>query len=269
MFPGSTLAAASESSSGFYPAYSGTLQGASVISLSALSHAGALMRTLMRSYVSGEVPFLLSTNYITSVGFQGDPSDLLCQSNQITRQSSFPDKSKASHHCQFTMPSSLIAHLENTESEVVQVLFGLDKLLDNNALLEGANPPISTTLVAMELSTPQGQPIPIVGLDPEQAIQVALPNKYSLDHGNERVGKDRNGTCLTVTLPTKGQLNFTVKVPDSLDENAGLYIAFKFTLAPGTVSLFFFLLWVCPAPDLLPVSVFMSVEVLAKYPLQI
>lgn len=239
MFPGSTLAAASESSSGFYPAYSGTLQGASVISLSALSHAGALMRTLMRSYVSGEVPFLLSTNYITSVGFQGDPSDLLCQSNQITRQSSFPDKSKASHHCQFTMPSSLIAHLENTESEVVQVLFGLDKLLDNNALLEGANPPISTTLVAMELSTPQGQPIPIVSLDPEQAIQVALPNKYSLDHGNERVGKDRNGTCLTVTLPTKGQLNFTVKVPDSLDENAGLYIAFKFTLAPGTVSLFF------------------------------
>uniref|UniRef100_A0A3P8QNW3 Polycystic kidney disease 1b n=1 Tax=Astatotilapia calliptera TaxID=8154 RepID=A0A3P8QNW3_ASTCA len=187
--------------------------GASVISLSALSHAGALMRTLMRSYVSGEVPFLL--------------------------QSSFPDKSKASHHCQFTMPSSLIAHLENTESEVVQVLFGLDKLLDNNALLEGANPPISTTLVAMELSTPQGQPIPIVGLDPEQAIQVALPNKYSLDHGNERVGKDRNGTCLTVTLPTKGHLNFTVKVPDSLDENAGLYIAFKFTLAPGTVSLFF------------------------------
>ncbi|XP_063338226.1 polycystin-1 [Pelmatolapia mariae] len=234
---GSTLAAASESVSGFYPVYTGPLQGASVISLSALSHAGALMRTLMRSYVSGEVPFLLSTNYITSVGFQGDPSGLLCQSNHITRQSSFPDKSKASHHCQFTMPSSLIARLENTESEVVQVLFSLDKLLDANALLEGANPPISTTLVAMELSTPQGQPIPIVGLDPEQAIQVSLPNKNSLDHGNERVREDGNGTCLTVTLPTKGQLNFTVKVPDSLDENAGLYIAFKFTLAPGATPL--------------------------------
>ncbi|XP_008289301.1 polycystin-1 [Stegastes partitus] len=239
---GSTLAAVSSSS---HPAYSSTLQAASVIALSALSHAGALMRTLMHSRVHEEAPLSLSTNYINTFGFQGDPSDLLCThqlngSNQhhISRSlSSSPNGSESSHPCQFHIPTSLTAHLRSQRSEVVQVLFDVDGALESNPLLTAAEPPISTTLVAMELSTPQGQPIPIQDLDPEQAIRVTLPNKYPVELGDRggggREGKAGNGTCLTVTLPTEGRLNFTVKALDDLDENAGLYISFNFSLAPG------------------------------------
>uniref|UniRef100_A0A3B5AXN8 Polycystic kidney disease 1b n=1 Tax=Stegastes partitus TaxID=144197 RepID=A0A3B5AXN8_9TELE len=222
VFPGSTLAAVSSSS---HPAYSSTLQAASVIALSALSHAGALMRTLMHSRVHEEAPLSLSTNYINTFGFQGDPSDLLCTHH--------------SHPCQFHIPTSLTAHLRSQRSEVVQVLFDVDGALESNPLLTAAEPPISTTLVAMELSTPQGQPIPIQDLDPEQAIRVTLPNKYPVELGDRggggREGKAGNGTCLTVTLPTEGRLNFTVKALDDLDENAGLYISFNFSLAPALV----------------------------------
>ncbi|XP_040885354.1 polycystin-1 [Toxotes jaculatrix] len=244
---GSTLAAVSESSSApsSHPAYSNTLQSASTIALSALAHAGALMRSLMHSHVHGEEPLLLSTPYINTVGFQGDPSDLLCthqtnQSNQhhITlSQSSSADGSKSSHLCEFHIPTSLAARLKSQSSEVVQVLFGMDGALESNPMLSTADPPISTSLVAMELTTPQGQPIPIKDLDLEQAIQVTLPNKYLLgqgdEGGDEQVGENRNETCLTVTLPTEGQLNFTVKAVDGLDENAGLYISFSFSLVPG------------------------------------
>uniref|UniRef100_A0A3B5AAD0 Polycystic kidney disease 1b n=1 Tax=Stegastes partitus TaxID=144197 RepID=A0A3B5AAD0_9TELE len=209
-----------------------------------LSHAGALMRTLMHSRVHEEAPLSLSTNYINTFGFQGDPSDLLCThqlngSNQhhISRSlSSSPNGSESSHPCQFHIPTSLTAHLRSQRSEVVQVLFDVDGALESNPLLTAAEPPISTTLVAMELSTPQGQPIPIQDLDPEQAIRVTLPNKYPVELGDRggggREGKAGNGTCLTVTLPTEGRLNFTVKALDDLDENAGLYISFNFSLAP-------------------------------------
>ncbi|XP_044035256.1 polycystin-1 isoform X2 [Siniperca chuatsi] len=240
---GSTLAAVSESvsASSSHPAYSGTLH-ASTVARSALGHAGALMRSLMHARVHGEAPLSLSTPYINTVGFQGDPSDLLCthQSNQnqiIPSQSSSTDQSKSSH-CQFHIPASLTAHLKSQKSEVVQVLFGMDAELGSNPLLTAANPPISTTLVAMELTTPQGQPIPIQDLDPEQAIQVTLPNKYPLGQddggGDGRVGEAGNGTCLTVTLPMEGRLNLTVKAVDGLDKNAGLYISFNFSLDPGT-----------------------------------
>ncbi len=251
VFPGSTLAAASESvsASSSHPAYSSTLQSASTIALSALGHAGALMRSLMHSRVHGEAPLLLSTPFINTVGFHGDPSDLLCthQSNRnqiIPSQSLATDESKSSRQCQFHIPTSLTAHLKSQKSEVVQVMFGMNTELGSNPLLTAADPPISTTLVAMELTTPQGQPIPIQDLDPEQAIQVTLPNKYAVGQdggiGDGRLGEAGNGTCLIVTLPTKGTLNLTVKAVDGLDENAGLYISFNFSLDQGTVDYLFF-----------------------------
>ncbi|XP_030255555.1 polycystin-1 [Sparus aurata] len=229
---GSTLAALSESvgASSSHTAYSSTLDSASTIALLALGHAEALMRSLMHSQVHGEAPLSLSTPYINAVGFHGDPSDLLC-----THQSN-PNQIITTP-CQFHIPASLTAHLKSQKSEVVQVLFDMDAELGSNPLLTVANPPISTALVAMELSTPEGKPIPIKDLDPEQAIRVTLPNKYPVGQddggGDGGVGEAGNGTCLTVTLPTEGRLNLTVKAVDRLDENAGLYISFNFSLGPG------------------------------------
>ncbi|KAE8284545.1 Polycystin-1 [Larimichthys crocea] len=201
---GSTLAAVSESvsASGSHPDYSSTLESASIIALSVIGHAGALMRSLMYSHLHGESPLTLSTPYINTVGFHGDPSHLLCtpQSNQTQinpSRSSLADELKSSHPCQFHIPTSLTAHLKSQESEVVQVLFDLH---------------------------------------PEQAIRVTLPNKYpmrGMEDGDGGMGEAGNGTCLTVTLPAEGRLNFTVKAVDGLDENAGLYISFNFSLHPG------------------------------------
>ncbi|XP_022598094.1 polycystin-1-like [Seriola dumerili] len=244
---GCTLAAVSESAgaSSSYEGDTGAVRSAVTVALSALAHAGALVRSLMHSRVHGEEPFLLSTPYVSTVGFQGDPSDLLCshQTNQFNQRQILPsrspsaDGSNSSRRCQFHIPTSLIAHLKSQRSEVVQVLFGVDGALESSPMLTAADPPISTSLVAMELTTPQGEPIPIRDLDLAEAIQVTLPHKYLVGQGDEggdgRVGEDRNGTCLTVTLPAEGQLKFTVKAVDGLDENAGLYISFNFSLTPG------------------------------------
>uniref|UniRef100_A0A3Q3IQE5 Polycystic kidney disease 1b n=1 Tax=Monopterus albus TaxID=43700 RepID=A0A3Q3IQE5_MONAL len=207
------------------------------IILTALGHTGAVMRSLMRSRVHGEAPLFLSTPYVKAVGFQGDPSDLLCtqqsnqsKQNQMSSQTSWTDRSDS---CRFSIPTSLTAHLQSQRAEVVQVMFSMEGALESNPLRTAANSPITTSLVAMELTTPQGEPIFIQNLDPEQAILLTLPNKNPLGSGggDGRAGDAGNGTGLTVTLPSKGQLNFTVKVMDDLDENAGLYISFNFSLA--------------------------------------
>ncbi|XP_047466063.1 polycystin-1 [Mugil cephalus] len=238
---GNTLAAGPESASasGSPPTYSDPLQTTSAVALSALGHAGTLMRTLMRLQVLGEEPLSLSTSYINTIGFQGDPSKLLCshQSNISLSESSSADESEGSGPCQFHIPNSLTAHLKSERSEVVQVLFDINGAPEISPLLTAANPPISTSLVAMELTTPQGQSIPIQDLGPEQAIRVTLPNKYPVQQGDGGgdggVGEAGNGTCLSVEIPPEGQLNFTVKALDDRDENAGLYISFNFSLVPG------------------------------------
>uniref|UniRef100_A0A3Q2ZEU2 Polycystic kidney disease 1b n=1 Tax=Kryptolebias marmoratus TaxID=37003 RepID=A0A3Q2ZEU2_KRYMA len=147
---------------------------------SALSHAGALMRAFVHSRVLGDAAILFSNSYIKTLGFHGDPLDLLCshQSNQSNRnptsRSSSAEGFKSSPLCPFLIPTSLSAHLRRQSSEVVQVWFCVDGALESNPLLSAADPPISTTVAAMELTTPQGQPIPIQDLDPEQAIRVTL-----------------------------------------------------------------------------------------------
>lgn len=119
------------------------------------------------------------------------------------------------------------------------MLFDLNGAPEPFPLLTAADPPISTSLVAMELTTPKGQPIPVEDLEPEQAIRVTLPNNYPVVQsdrgGSGGVGEAGNGTCFTVTLPTEGELNFRVKALDNLDENAGLYLSFNFSLAKGRV----------------------------------
>ncbi|XP_041671972.1 polycystin-1 [Cheilinus undulatus] len=238
---GNTLAAVSLNSHQSPP------QQASTIFMSALSHAGDLMRSLMRARVYGGTPLSLSNPYVNTVGFHGDPSNLLCthqsNQNQITSPH-WSSRDKLSLSCLFHIPDPLTTHLKAQESEVVQVLFGVDADIGGNSFLTAADPPISTNLVAMELTTPQGQVIPIQDLDPEQAIRVTLPNKHPV--GQNDLGEDGTvgGTCPTVTLPTQGQLNFSVKAVDGLDKNAGLYISFTFnhdeesaSLSPGHVKI--------------------------------
>lgn len=241
---GSTLAAVSESfaASSSHSDNSNTVRTASSVTLSALGHASTLMHSLMRLHVHREAPVSLSTTYINTVGFQGDPSDLLC-TNQGNQSSDNPlsqtQSSKASIPCKFHIPTSFTAHLKSLRSEVVQVLFGMEAELESNPLLTEANPPISTAVAAMELTSPEGKPIPIQDLHPDQAIRVTLPNKYPtglhIGDGDKKIIEAGNETCLTVTLPSDGSLNFTVKAVDGLNENAGLYISFNFSLDTGTV----------------------------------
>lgn len=233
-FPGSTLAAASESvraSSSHPPALSTTL--------SALAHVGTLMRSLLHLHVQGQVPVSLSSSYINTVGFNGDPADLLCTHHGIQSDNNHNIQSQSwkTSPCQFQIPTLFAAHLKSRKSEVVQVLLGIDAELGSNSFLTAANPPISTALVAMELSTPEGKPISVQDLDSEQAIRVTLPSKYPAEldsSGPQRsIGEEGNGTCLSVTLPTDGTLNFNVSAVDGLDENAGLYISFNFSVGQG------------------------------------
>ena len=122
VFPGSTLAAVSESASASssHPAYSSSLQSASTLALSALAHAGALMRTLMRSRVHGEDPLLLSTPYINTVGFQGDPTDLLYtrQTNQSNQHQVISSRSSSLMGHRYLRFISPYPHCSPEESEV-------------------------------------------------------------------------------------------------------------------------------------------------------
>ncbi|KAM3591453.1 uncharacterized protein V6R79_002157 [Siganus canaliculatus] len=241
---GHTLAAVSESvpAPSSQPDYMSPLESASTITLSALGQAGVLMRSLVHSHIPGRPPLSFSTSYINTVGFHGDPTNLLCahqsNKNQTSSYHASPaDESASSHPCRFYIPSSLTAHLKSQNSEVVQVMFGTDSKLGFNPLLTEADPPISTDLVAMELTTPQGKPIPVQDLDHEQAIRVTLPNRQLVEPDEvDRDGRPHeagNRTCLTVTLPREERLNLTVKAVDGLDENAGLFISFNFSLGPG------------------------------------
>ncbi|XP_068614855.1 polycystin-1-like [Brachionichthys hirsutus] len=234
---GSILAAVSEtlSASRSHPASSITTQSDSTTAVSALGHTGALVRCLIRAHVPSEVPLSLSTPYINTVGFHGDPSNLLCthQSNQ-NHQASSAGESERSHPCHFLIPASLTSRLKSQRSEVLQVLFDMDADLGGHPLLMAADPPISTALVAMELTTPQGEPIHIQNLDHEQAVEVNLPIKHPVGLDDESGdGLSGSSTCLTVTLPSDGRLNFTVKPVDGLDKEAGLYISFNFSLDSG------------------------------------
>ncbi|CAL8282591.1 unnamed protein product [Merluccius merluccius] len=200
--------------------------------LAALGYARALVRSLMRPRVRGEEPLALNTPHIATVGFHGNPSELLCAETggRPTRQNStgsVPVAAAAAAagftthaSCRFQIPRSLAEHLANQSAEVVQILLGLD----DPAGLAAADPPISTAVVAMELSTPRGQPISVRDLSPERAIRITLPSRHP------GVG---NGSRSVFTLPTEGWVNLTVRAVDTLDGKAGLYLSLNFSLVPA------------------------------------
>lgn len=187
------------------------------------------MRSVMHLHGTEQAPVSLSTPYINTVGFQGDPAHLLCTQDTYL-QSSVP--------CHFYIPSSFTARLKSQKSEVVQVLLGIDAELTSNPLVTAAHPPISTTLVAMELSTIQGKPIAVQHLDPKQAIRVTLSNKHPIKQGcagstGRKEGETDDTACLAASLPTEGSLHFTIEAVNRLVENAGLYVSFNFSLDTG------------------------------------
>ncbi|XP_045065803.1 polycystin-1 isoform X2 [Coregonus clupeaformis] len=267
---GSSLAAVSESkliSSGPH-----THSNVSETAVSALDHARALMRILMRSRKRDEEPLSLSAPQISAVGYHGNPSELLCTTDPSvdTRQSNQSNKSQLNPSssffndkpesyppyppCQFLIPPSLSAQLQRQVrgSEVVQILLGLE---GGSEFLSAANPPISTSLAAMEFTTPQGQPIPIANLDTDRSIRVTLPKIYTVGRistGDRASGGSGSGSgagawskssgidrdegrapMVNFTLRAKGWLNFTVRAVKNMDPNAGLYISLNFSLLPG------------------------------------
>ncbi|XP_028975896.2 polycystin-1 [Esox lucius] len=229
------------------------------VAASALDHAGALMRSLMRSRARGEESLSLSAPQISAVGYHGYPSELLCTTGpsidtwQSNRTSQFKtnDESYPPHHpCQFLIPPSFSEQLQREVqgSGVVQILLGLE---GGSEFLSAANPPICTSLAAMEFTTPQGNPIPINDLDTDSSIRVTLPSRYTVgrfeagEQGNGGSGRGdafRSGSLdrdpmVHFTLPANGCLNFTLKPVKSMHPNAGLYMSLNFSLLPGTSQL--------------------------------
>lgn len=176
--------------------------------ISAFYQVGQLMRSLMRSRMSGEEALSLKTPQIHTVGKHSDQtSDLLC--------------TDPSGPCQFHIPPNLSSQLRTQRQEVIQILLVMEK--EENLFISAADPPISTTLAAMEFITPQGVPIPITNLSAESAIRVILRNKKTEISGR-----------VNVTLPSEGSVNFTIRAVE-MELNAGLFIAFNFSLTQGSL----------------------------------
>ncbi|XP_029102822.1 polycystin-1 [Scleropages formosus] len=181
--------------------------------VTAYSQVGELMRSLMRSRMRGEEALALRGPRISATGRRSDPAGLLC--------------SEPSDTCPFYVPPSLGDRLRAEREEVVQILVDLDS---GGALLSDVQPPISTTLAAMEFLTPQGRPIPVENLPPDQAIHVLLQNRLPA-RGRDQLSKE--ATTLDLVLQPEGSLNFSVRAVET-EPDGGLFIAFNFSLLPGS-----------------------------------
>lgn len=178
--------------------------------ISAFYQVGQLVHSLMWSRMPGEEELSLKAPQINATGKRGDPtSDLLC--------------TDSSSLCQFHIPPNLSSQLRTERQEVIQILLVMES--EDIPFVSAANPPISTVLAAMEFATPQGLPIPIANLTAESAIRVKLQNRKMEVSGR-----------VNVTLPSEGSVNFTVRAVE-MDPNAGLFIAFNFSLIQGSIVL--------------------------------
>ncbi|XP_066559064.1 polycystin-1 [Amia ocellicauda] len=174
--------------------------GSPVVTASVFSLVGDLMRSLMRSRVPSEAALKLTASAIQVMGHRVSSTNLLC--------------TKPSPRCQFYIPNGLSSRLRE-EKEVVQILMEME------INPYSASPPISTSLAAMEFTTPEGLPIPISDLPDKDAIRVMLRN-----HKRQEI------RTKAITIPPQGSVNFTVKTTES-DPKAGLFLYFNFTLPAG------------------------------------
>lgn len=182
-------------------------QEASETAVSALQQVGELMRSLMSSRMSGEELVSLEAPQVRAMGIRSDTtSNLLCTA--------------PSGQCPFHIPPALTDQLKKEQEDVLQVLLVLET--EGNPFVSVADPPISTTLAAMEFATPQG-PIAVANLTPDSAIQVTL---------HQRDVETTAG--VNITLPPRGSVNFTVR-PVETDPHARLFIALNFSITEGGV----------------------------------
>ncbi|XP_067286321.1 polycystin-1 [Pseudorasbora parva] len=189
--------------------------------VSALSQILELMRSLMLSRMSGEEALSLAVPKISVVGVRGDPTkDLLC--------------TDPLSHCQFHIPSALSSQLKEEKQEVLQILLQMEG--EGSPFIPAAEPPITTTLAAMEFATPQGQTISIANLTLDTAIQFTLHKKVQETEDERLLWKN-------FTLSPKGSVNFTVKAMDT-DPQTGLYVAINFSLIPGAGEKVSGLVWI-------------------------
>ncbi|XDV44535.1 hypothetical protein PO909_012797 [Leuciscus waleckii] len=189
--------------------------------VSALEQILELMRSLMLSRMSGEEALSLAVPKISVVGVRGDPTkDLLC--------------TDPLSHCQFHIPSALSSQMKEEKQEVLQILLQMEG--EENPFITAAEPPITTSLAAMEFATPQGKPISIANLTLDTAIQFTL-------HKKVQETEDERLLWNIFTLPPKGSVNFTVKAMDT-DPQTGLYVALNFSLIPGAGEKVSGLVWI-------------------------
>lgn len=180
--------------------------------ISALGQILELIRSLMLSRMSGERALSLAIPKISVVGVRGDPTkDPLC--------------TDPLSHCQFRIPAALSSQLKEEKHEVLQILLQMEG--EENPFVPAAEPPITTTLAAMEFATLQGQPISIADLTLDTAIQFTLNKKVQETEDDRLLWKN-------VTLVPKGSVNFSVKAMDMAPQT-GLYVALNFSLIPGSV----------------------------------
>uniref|UniRef100_A0A8C9QTD1 Polycystic kidney disease 1b n=1 Tax=Scleropages formosus TaxID=113540 RepID=A0A8C9QTD1_SCLFO len=215
LFSGSMIALGVEPSTTSVQHNRSELPVATDTAVTAYSQVGELMRSLMRSRMRGEEALALRGPRISATGRRSDPAGLLC--------------SEPSDTCPFYVPPSLGDRLRAEREEVVQILVDLDS---GGALLSDVQPPISTTLAAMEFLTPQGRPIPVENLPPDQAIHVLLQNRLPA-RGRDQLSKE--ATTLDLVLQPEGSLNFSVRAVET-EPDGGLFIAFNFSLLPGNTS---------------------------------
>ncbi|XP_043109222.1 polycystin-1 [Puntigrus tetrazona] len=189
--------------------------------VSALGQIFELMRSLMLSRMSAREALSLAVPKITAVGVRGDPTkDLLC--------------TDPLSHCQFHVPSALSSQLKEEKQEVLQIFLQMEG--EENPFIPAAEPPISTTLAAMEFATQQGVHITIANLTLDTAIQFTL-------HKKVKEMEDERLLWKNFTLPPEGSVNFTVKAMDT-DPQTGLYVALNFSLIPGAGEEAYGLVWI-------------------------
>ncbi|XP_067914731.1 polycystin-1 [Heterodontus francisci] len=178
-------------------------EGDLVTSASIFHLTSKLVQSLMRSRVLNEELLSLSVSEINVQGKRTDPFNLLC---------AWPGDC---YH--FHIPRAL-SHQLSANRELIQVTMSLGV----NPFPAGSigNYSVSTRLGSMELSSPQGVPVPVTGLSAERSIRVTL--------GDGRTQRLERGATAK-TLDPGESLNFTVQ-PVNSHRAAGLHIRLRFTL---------------------------------------
>ncbi|XP_053577991.1 polycystin-1-like [Bombina bombina] len=173
-------------------------------SLFAFNLTRGLMTSLMRTHLSSEEPLSLDVPGVKVQAGRVLPDHLLC--------------STPSEHCRVSLPPILLDVLEGHQ-ELLQIMTEID----SNTFTPGIFPDISVSshLVALEFSSPEGDPVVVTGLPPEAEIQLRLPVKQKVP---------LNSTVITLLPRESANLSVTASVEH---RSASLHLHISTTLPEG------------------------------------